>query len=92
MRIGSLYVADFLKNIIFFVPFGILLTVIILRKYAFSYLGTFLIVTLTGGLLGPAIEVLQLFLPTRTPGMADIFANILGSGLGMLVTFTLKLK
>lgn len=92
MRIGSLYVADFLKNIIFFVPFGILLTVIILRKYAFSYLGTFLIVTLTGGLLGSAIEVLQLFLPTRTPGMADIFANIIGSGLGMLVTFTLKLK
>jgi len=78
---------DFLENIVFFVPFGILLTVIILKKYATGYFPTFLIVTLAGGLLSFVIEGFQLFLPTRYPGMADIFSNILGSGFGMLVTF-----
>jgi VanZ family protein len=33
------------------------------------------------------IESLQLFLPTRVPGISDIFSNILGSGFGTLVTF-----
>ena len=90
MRSNSRYVKDFLNNIIFFVPFGILLTTIILRTYAVTYLPTFLIVTLAGGLLSSVIEVLQLFLPTRTPGLADIFGNVLGSGLGTLSAFTLK--
>ncbi|MEA1949419.1 MAG: VanZ family protein [Thermodesulfobacteriota bacterium] len=87
MRFYFFYEADFLKNIVFFVLFGILLTAIILKKYATGYFATFLIVTLTGGLLSCVIEGLQLFLPTRVPGMADISGNILGSGLGMLVTF-----
>jgi hypothetical protein len=78
---------DTLNNIVFFVPFGVLLTVIILKKYATGYFAAFLIVTLGGGLLSFVIEGLQIFLPTRYPGMADIFSNILGSGVGMLVTF-----
>jgi VanZ like family/Concanavalin A-like lectin/glucanases superfamily len=87
MRFHGVYKADFLKNIVFFVPFGILVTAIILKKYATGYFATFLIVTLAGGLLSCLIEGLQLFLPTRYTGMADIFSNILGSGFGMLVTF-----
>ncbi|MBW1824260.1 MAG: VanZ family protein [Deltaproteobacteria bacterium] len=90
MRSNSGYVTDFLNNIIFFVPFGILLTMIILRTYAITYFPTFLIVTLAGGLLSSVIEVLQLFLPTRYPGLADIFSNILGSGLGTLTSFALR--
>jgi VanZ family protein len=78
---------DFLIDIVFFVPFGILLSVIIPKKYATGYFVTFLIVTLAGGLLSFVIENFQLFLPTRSPGMADIFSNVLGSGFGMLVTF-----
>jgi glycopeptide antibiotics resistance protein len=84
---------DFQKNILFFVPFGILLTAIILKKYVACYFPTFLIVPLAGGILSFIIEYLQLFLPTRYTGMADIFGNILGSGFGMLVTFiVLKYK
>jgi glycopeptide antibiotics resistance protein len=92
MRIESLSVRDFLGNIIFFVPFGILLSVMIRRQYAVGYFVTFLIVTLTGGLLSVIIEFLQLFLPTRYAGIADAFGNILGSGLGVLATSTLNLK
>ena len=93
MRFYSFEKIDFLKNIIFFVPFGILLTMIILKKYTPGYFTIFLIITLAGGLLSCAIEGFQLFLPTRDSSMADIFSNILGSGFGMLVTFiVLKLK
>jgi VanZ family protein len=90
MRINSEYVAYFLNDIIFFLPFGILLTMIILRTYVITYFPTFLIVTLAGGVLSSVIEVLQLFLPTRSPALADILGNILGSGLGTLISFTLK--
>ena len=89
MRFYVFNKADFLKNIVFFVLFGTLLSAIILKKFATGYLATFLIVTLTGGLLSCVIEGLQLFLPTRDPGIADILSNILGSGLGMLLTFIL---
>jgi glycopeptide antibiotics resistance protein len=87
MRLHGFDKANFIENIVFFVPFGILLTAIILKKYATGYFVTFLIITLAGGLLSCVIEGFQLFLPTRYPGMADIFSNILGSGFGMLVTF-----
>jgi VanZ family protein len=78
--------ADFLKNIAFFVLFGTLLSAIILKKYATGYLATFLFVALAGGLLSSVIEGFQLFLPSRSPGIADILSNTIGSGLGMLVT------
>ena len=92
MRIEHLPVADFLNNIIFFFPFSILFSVIILRKYSVGYLVTFLVVIFAGGLLSLAIEFLQLFLPTRTSGIADVLGNMVGSGLGVLVAYSLKLK
>jgi hypothetical protein len=87
MRFFGYSKPDFLKNIVFFIPFGILLSVIIFKKYTTGYFATFLIVTLAGGLLSCLIEGFQLYLPERIPGMADIFGNILGSVFGMLVTF-----
>jgi VanZ family protein len=64
-----------------------LLSAIILKKYSTGYFATFMVVILAGGLLSFGIESLQLFLPTRVPGIADIFSNILGSAFGVLVTF-----
>lgn len=92
MRIDSFPLLDFLKNIIFFVPFGILLTMIILNKYSIGFFAIALVVTLTGGLLSCLIEYLQLFLPTRISGLEDVFSNVIGSGLGMLVGFNVKFR
>jgi VanZ family protein len=91
MRFYGFNKADFMKNIVFFVLFGMLLTSIILKKYSTGYFATFLIVTLAGGALSCVIEGFQLFLPTRQPGMVDIFSNILGSGFGMLATFIIRI-
>jgi glycopeptide antibiotics resistance protein len=93
MRFYDFNRTDFFKNIIFFVPFGFLLSAIILKKHATGYFVTFFIVTLAGGLLSYVIESLQLVLHSRYTGIADILSNILGSGLGMQITFfTLKGK
>jgi glycopeptide antibiotics resistance protein len=89
MRFYEFNKRDFQKNIAFFVIFGSLLSAIILKKYATGYLTAFLSVTLAGGLLSCVIESIQLFLPTRSPGIADILSNILGSVFGVLVTFIL---
>ena len=78
---------DLLKNIVFFVPFGIVLSMIIVKKYTTNYFVAFLIVTLGGALLSCVIEGFQVYLPARVPGIADIFGNTLGSVFGMLVTF-----
>jgi hypothetical protein len=87
MRFYDFNKADFQKNIVFFVLFGSLLSAIILKRFATGYLTAFLLVTLAGGLLSCVIESIQLFLPTRSPGIADMLSNILGSGLGILVTY-----
>jgi hypothetical protein len=87
MRVFGYSKSDFLENIVFFVPFGILLSVIIIKKYKTSYFITFLIITLGGGILSCVIEGFQVYLPERVPGFADIFGNILGSVFGMLITF-----
>jgi VanZ family protein len=87
MRFYDFNKADFKKNIAFFVLFGSLLSAIILNKYATGYISAFLLVTLAGGLLSCVIEGIQLFLPTRSPGVADIIGNIFGSGFGVLIAF-----
>lgn len=87
MRFFGYSKIDLLKNIIFFVPFGIMLSVIIIKKYNTSYFVTFLIITSVGGILSCVIEGFQVYIPGRIPGIADIFGNILGSVFGMLITF-----
>jgi len=92
MRTESLFVADFLRNILFFVPFGILFSTIILRKFTIGHFLTFILVTLAGGLLSVTIEFSQLFLPARTSVITDIFGNTIGSGLGVLIVYSLYTK
>jgi VanZ family protein len=87
MRSEGFNTYDIIKNIGFFVLFGTLLSAIILKKYSIGYPATFLIVILAGGLLSFMIESLQLFLPSRWPGISDILSNMLGSGLGIGLTF-----
>ena len=92
MRSAGFNKSDFLNNIAFFVLFGALFSAILLKKYKPGYFATFLVVILSGGLLSFMIESLQLLLPTRVPGIADIFSNILGSGFGILATFIMLNK
>jgi VanZ family protein len=87
MRSEGVNTSDIIRNIIFFVLFGTLLSAIILKKYTIGYPATFLIVILAGVILSFVIESLQLFLPSRWPEISDILSNMLGSGFGIGLTF-----
>jgi VanZ family protein len=87
MRSEGFNTSDIIRNIIFFVPFGALLSAIIQRKYTIGHAATFLVVILAAGLLSFVIESLQFSLPSRWPEISDILSNMLGSGCGIGLTF-----
>lgn len=71
---GSFGTADFLLNVLMFVPFGYLLT----RVFKHSSRALVLVVTAT-----VAIELMQLLIPGRFPTVGDVTANIVGGCLGI---------
>ena len=83
---------DFLNNILFFVPFGVMLALIVAHKYPVNSFALFVTVTTAGGLFSLTIELLQLSLPSRTAGIPDIISNMVGSGLGVFVLYVLQRK
>ena len=82
----NLYVFDVTKNVVGFIPFGFLLC---------FYLGwdrprkrAMLLTILAGATMSTTIEVLQIFIPSRTSGMTDIITNTIGSALGALLWYS----
>ncbi len=73
---------DFVKNIFFFIPYGFLLSLILKIKSNIGFVSILLIVSFSGGLLSLSIEMLQLYLPTRYAGIADVVSNSIGSFVG----------
>lgn len=96
MRIDSLSGAfatkDFWSNILFFLPYGALLSLMLLRKYHFSCFSSFAIVITACGIFSFTMEFAQLFLPTRVPTMLDILSNMVGGGLGFSVPYFFTLR
>jgi VanZ family protein len=83
---------DFLKNILFFLPFGLILALIVQQKFPLNHFALLLTVAATGGLFSLTIEFLQLFLPSRSADMPDIISNMIGSGLGVFIVYVLQQK
>jgi hypothetical protein len=80
---NRLYVLDVAVNVAGFVPFGFLLC---------FYLGwdgprkrAILLTIVAGAAMSTTIEILQIFIPSRTSGMTDIITNTVGSGLGAVL-------
>ena len=67
------WVADFLANILLFLPLGAALG-LSGRKIRTALIG--------GALLSIMVELLQNVVPGRTPGVRDVLSNTLGAGLG----------
>ena len=81
-RLSPSYLSDAFINIAGFVPFGFFLTALFLKTRRLAKRRV-LIVTLLGGAMSLAIELLQFFLPTRNSNLNDLLCNIVGTALGI---------
>jgi len=93
MRLGSLIgppLKDFVINIFFFLPFGMLISLIFYQNINVSFILIFLSAVLSGCILSFLIEFMQTFLISRTSAITDIISNTLGSAIGSLFAFYIR--
>jgi VanZ like family len=77
------YAEDTFINVAGFVPFGLLLCAYASSKLDMRRAG--LSALMLGVVTSLAIEVLQVYLPTRTSSMTDVMTNTIGTALGILL-------
>ncbi|GMT47576.1 MAG: hypothetical protein IEMM0007_1142 [bacterium] len=77
------YFKDIAINIAGFIPFGFILSFLLytIKKPSASIM--YLTAILSGGAISLTIELLQVYLPTRSSQMSDLIFNILGTILGV---------
>lgn len=80
--------ADFIGNIVLFMPLSVGLTGWLRHRRMSGLTGVIIIVFLSFA-LSLTVEVLQVFLPSRSPTRSDILANSIGGLVGWLI-FQLK--
>lgn len=77
------YFQDVVINVVGFVPFGFLLCAYFSSKFSPHWA---VLASLSLGLITSlAIEVLQVWLPTRSSSATDVITNTIGTGLGVLL-------
>ena len=82
---------DFLMNIVFFFPFGILLAMIVRidRKSNAVCIG---IVVLAAALMSFSIELIQLYSLTRFATIVDVAGNVMGAMIGALIVIKYRVN
>jgi VanZ family protein len=84
-RFTRSYLMDVITNILGFIPFGFLLSAYLrLRKPASIYRILFISV-LVAGCISLSIELIQVYLPTRSSQLTDVITNISGAALGVIL-------
>ncbi len=80
-KLRNLY--DLITNVLLFFPFGFAFSCLMQRK-RFAGIKTLSFTLLTSFCLSFIIEILQLFVPSRSSSLVDIGASILGAFIGFL--------
>jgi hypothetical protein len=76
---------DVVLNVLLFVPFGFLAFFSFTSASGNDRIRTAILATLAGALLSMAIEVGQVWLPTRDSSLRDLAYNTVGTGVGALL-------
>jgi len=76
---------DAVVNVLGFVPFGFLVAAYLQATTNYSRWITLLATILLGGVTSLAIELLQVYLPTRDSSLLDLINNCAGTALGALI-------
>ncbi len=77
------YFTDIAINIAGFIPFGFILSFLLYTVRKTSASKMYLTAMVSGGAISLTIELLQVYLPTRSSQMSDLIFNILGTILGV---------
>jgi len=77
------YVSDVLRNIIGFIPLGLIVCAYF--KCTLSQSRAIVSTILVGAMLSFTIELLQFYVPPRNSGITDIITNTLGTAVGAML-------
>jgi hypothetical protein len=85
-RLKRSYLKDVVINIMGFVPFGFFMCAYLyMGKSGSGRRSIYLATILMGGGMSLVIELLQVYLPTRTSSGTDLVVNVLGTALGIIL-------
>jgi len=84
-RLTFSYFKDIILNILGFIPFGFLFSAYLHNKKIIFCRKLPIIVLLLGGSLSLSIEILQVYLPSRSSQLMDFFSNFSGIALGLVL-------
>ncbi|HYA13984.1 MAG TPA: VanZ family protein [Syntrophales bacterium] len=76
---------DVTINIVGFIPFGFFCAALLIKTHRFKTFALYIITVLLGFGLSLAIEMLQVYLPTRDSSLIDVICNVLGTIMGLLL-------
>jgi VanZ family protein len=84
-QLNRSFFQDVAINIIGFIPFGFFCAGFLVKTCRFKISAICLITLLLGFGLSSAIELLQVYLPTRDSSLTDLICNVLGTIMGLIL-------
>ncbi len=88
----SIHALDIIVNILGFVPFGLFYFLYRQAAHPGRALGNFLWALLAAAAISGTIELLQVYLPSRSSSMTDLICNIGGALVGILIALALRMR
>ena len=82
-RFNRSYLMDILTNILGFIPFGFFLSAYLWMRKAQPNFRLLLTTTVIAGCISLSIELIQIYLPTRSSQLTDVITNIFGTAIGV---------
>jgi hypothetical protein len=84
-RFTRSYLMDVLTNLLGFIPFGFFFSAYLWMRKPRSIFRFLIISMLIGGCLSLSIELIQVYLPTRSSQLTDVITNTLGTIIGVIL-------
>ena len=86
-RFNRSYLIDILTNVLGFIPFGFFLSAYLWIKKPRSIFRLLLMSIIIAGCISLSIELIQVYLSTRSSQLTDVMMNILGTAIGVALFF-----
>ena len=84
-RPGVSFFTDIFVNILGFIPLGFFLPVFLYQSERLSKNRIYLVTLILAGGISLAIELIQVYLPTRHSSLTDLISNVFGTILGLVL-------